>query len=34
MMDDGTSRDYGGCGLDGDATPGPTVVGDFFLVWR
>ena len=34
MMDEGTSRDNGGCRLDGDVVPGPHGVGDLFLVWR
>ena len=34
MMYEGTSRDNGGCRLDGEAVPGPHGVGDLFLVWR
>ena len=33
-MDEGTSRDNGGCRLDGEAAPEPHGVGDFFMVWR
>ena len=34
MMYEGTSRDNGGCRLDGVAAPGPHAVVDIFLVWR